>query len=613
VNFAATVAQDLTAAGFIALGAAIAYRWYRERLRGQAALSLALVNLAIVAALGRIQGAVPGLWELSIVTIVAFVLSSYFVLMFRNEFIPLSATLRRGADVLLVLAIAGGLADVIFLRNGPPAIVSALGFFIVGTWAVFVGEPIVRFWIASNAVPAVQKARLRFFSFGFAVLIAILIIDVVGGRALQSPTAILITQLIAMAAVPAIYVSFAPPALLRRIWRMSEESAVRAAMQDLLIFSPTRQAMAERATFWAVRMTGATAAFIVGGDGTVMATSGIDSTRVSELLRSPELDPPSVRRSVIQAPLHLGEETGVLGVVAGPFTPVFGSEEIVQLKAYANSVSAGLERARVTERMAALEQNKSQFLNLASHELRGPVTVLRGYVSMLEGGMLGDLNDRGRKAAGVMAAKVTEMNELIEEMIDAARLEEGGLTLRIVEADLRDIARSAIEAVTPMLGPEHRMEVDLPDRRVRVNADPDRTKTIIANLLSNAIKYSPAGGLITCRVASRGGVARVAVSDEGLGIACESIPTLFTRFGRVITPETEHLKGTGLGLFLARQLARLQRGDITVTSVEGKGSTFTLQLLAAGSLDGAGEQQAGSADGAAEREPDPHARLRATS
>ncbi|HYL07095.1 MAG TPA: ATP-binding protein [Candidatus Udaeobacter sp.] len=613
MNFAATVAQDLTAAGFIALGAAIAYRWYRERLRGQAALSLALVNLAIVAALGRIQGALPGLWELSIVTIVAFILSSYFVLMFRNEFIPLSPALRRGANVLLVLAIAVGLADVIFLRSGPPVIVSALGFFIVATWAVFVGEPIVRFWLASNAVPAVQRARLRFFSFGFAVLIAILIIDVVGGRALQSPTAILITQLIAMAAVPAIYVSFAPPALLRRIWRMSEESAVRAAMQDLLIFSPTRQAMAERATFWAVRMTGATAAFIVGGDGTVMATSGIDPTRVSQLLRSPELDPPSVHRSVIQAPLHLGEETGVLGVVAGPFTPVFGSEEIVQLKAYANSVSAGLERARVTERMAALEQNKSQFLNLASHELRGPVTVLRGYVSMLEGGMLGTLNDRGRKAAGVMAAKVSEMNELIEEMIDAARLEEGGLTLRIVEADLRDIARSAIEAVTPMLGPKHRMEVDLPDRRVRVNADPDRTKTIIANLLSNAIKYSPAGGLITCRVASRGGVARVAVSDEGLGIARENIPTLFTRFGRVITPETEHLKGTGLGLFLARQLARLQRGDITVTSVEGKGSTFTLQLLAAGSLDGTGEQKAGSADGAAEREPDPHARLRATS
>ncbi|HVH63171.1 MAG TPA: ATP-binding protein, partial [Candidatus Dormibacteraeota bacterium] len=120
--------------------------------------------------------------------------------------------------------------------------------------------------------------------------------------------------------------------------------------------------------------------------------------------------------------------------------------------------------------------------------------------------------------------------------------------------------------------------LDLPDRRVRVKADPDRTRTIITNLLSNAIKYSPSGGQIVCSVRARGGTARVAVTDEGLGIARESMSILFTRFGRVVTPETEHLKGTGLGLFLSRQLARLQGGDITVVSEPRKGSTFTLHL-----------------------------------
>ena len=124
--------------------------------------------------------------------------------------------------------------------------------------------------------------------------------------------------------------------------------------------------------------------------------------------------------------------------------------------------------------------------------------------------------------------------------------------------------------------------MDLPDRRVRVKVDPDRTRTIIANLLTNAIKYSPRGGTITCQVRVRAGTARVAVTDEGLGIPHESLPRLFTRFGRILTPETEHLQGTGLGLFLGRQLARLQGGDITVASVEGKGSTFTLQLPTVG-------------------------------
>ena len=129
--------------------------------------------------------------------------------------------------------------------------------------------------------------------------------------------------------------------------------------------------------------------------------------------------------------------------------------------------------------------------------------------------------------------------------------------------------------------------LDLPERRVQVKVDVDRTKTIIANLLSNAIKYSPEGGVVTCQVRSRAGVARVSVSDEGLGIPRNGLPTLFTRFGRVITPETEHLKGTGLGLFLGRQLARMQGGDITVASIEGQGSTFTLQLPAAPPQDGA--------------------------
>jgi signal transduction histidine kinase len=369
-----------------------------------------------------------------------------------------------------------------------------------------------------------------------------------------------------------------PPALLRRIWRLGEEAEVRAALQDLLVFSPNRKVMAERAAYWAARMMGGTAGFVIDADGKVLAATGIDPKHAAALIEARS-------EPVITAPLHLAEGIGQVAVVAGQFTPVFGSEEVAQLQGFANAVSAGIDRTRVTERMAALESNKTQFLNLASHELRGPLTVIRGYVSMMSTGMLGQLNERGRKAADVMSAKVLEMNELIEEMIEAARLEEGGVTLRAVETDLRDIARDAAEIVAPLLESKHNLVMDLPERKVRVNVDPDRTKTIVANLLSNAIKYSPDGGTITCQVRSRAGTARVAVSDHGIGISREGMATLFTRFGRVITPQTEHLKGTGLGLFLGRQLARLQGGDITVASVEGEGSTFTLQLPAAPAVD----------------------------
>jgi len=594
---AVIVAQALTTVAFVALGAAIAYRWYRDRSRTQAMLAGALITLALVSVLGRFQDQANPNVALSLISLVAFMVSGFFVLLFRNELIPLSRNALGAAYVLLAAAIVVGIVDVVGFQRTAPASATMLGLALITPWAIFTGEPIVRFWLASNRLPTVQRARLRFLSFGFGLLIVILFVAVIGGSSLQNPTVALLIAFAALLVVPAIYVSFAPPALLRRIWRLAEENEVRAALQDLLIFSATRQVMAERAVYWAVRMMGATAGFVMDADGRVLATSGIDPERAAALAARP-------LESMYSAPLHLTEGQGAMAVLTGPYTPVFGSEEVSQLKGYANAVAAGLERARVTERMAAIENNKTQFLNLASHELRGPVTVIRGYVSMLESGMFGQLNERGLKAASVMAAKVSEMNELIEEMIEAARLEEGGVTLRAVASDLREIVRSAIEVVSPLLDSRHRLEVDMPERRVRVNIDRDRTRTIVANLLSNAIKYSPEGGTITCQVRARAGLAKVSIADEGIGIPRDGMATLFTRFGRIITPETEHLKGTGLGLFLARQLARLQGGDITVASVEGEGSTFTLQLPLAAAESHAAKD--GSGDGAVEsKQPRP--------
>ena len=599
---AAALLQNLAAAGFVALGVAIAYRWYRERGRAQAMLALALITLAVVAALGRVGDPQHPLAVLSLVEIVGFLLSGYFVLLFRNEFIPLGSFAFQAANLLLAISIVVGILDLTALAHADPRVATVIVLEIIGAWAIFTGEPIARFWLASRNLPAVQRARMRFLSFGFAVLIAILFISVLGGSALRSPTAIVVTELVVLMVIPAIYVSFAPPALLRRIWRMGEEDELRAAIQDLLIFSPTREVLAERAATWAMRLLGGNAAFITDPDGKFIANAGIDPARAAHLMAEQRKNPLGAPDRVVAVPLPLTDGQGSLGVVAGPFSPVFGTEEITQLRAYASSVSAGLERARVTERMAAIESNKTQFLNLASHELRGPVTVIRGYVSMLEGGLLGHLNDRGRKAAAMMSAKASEMNELIDEMVEAARLEDGGLTLKLVESDLRDIARSATFSVAPLVDSRHQVDLDLPERRVRVKVDPDRTKTIIANLLSNAIKYSPNGGPITCHVRARAGIARVAVSDHGLGIAPQNLHMLFTRFGRVITPETEHLKGTGLGLFLGRQLARLQGGDITVISVPGKGSTFTLHLPSASAAEASANGAASSAHGAAGEE-----------
>lgn len=580
------VLLDLTALAFVALGVAAVREWYRQRGRASAMLAIALSWLGLVAILGRISARTGSLPWLSAVDLLAFLACGYFVLLFRDAFVALRPRESWAARSLFVIAALVGIALSTVLAHASVAVMTLGTLFIVVAWGIFIGEPVARFWLASRGLPAVQRIRMRTLSFGFAVLILILLVAAVGGTAIQSPGWTIAIQLVALAMVPVIYVSVAPPAALRNIWRMSEQSKLRDAIQDLLIFSPDPGALAEAAVGWAMRLLGAHAGFIVDPARNVMARRNVSDEEIADILRrrvdARALDPSASRgATVLIAPLRLTEGTGYIGVIAGPFSPLFGSDEFSQLQGYATSVAAGIERTRVTARMATLEKLKSQFLNLASHELRGPMTVIRGYGSMLQTGMLGDLNERGRKAVEVMMAKIGEMNGMIEQMIEAARLEDESLMIKPQDADLRDIVRAAAESVRPLLDESHRLKVNVPTRPVPVKVDSERIQTIVSNLIDNAVKYSPSGGEVTVTLTARGGIGRVAVKDGGVGISPDNMAILFTRFGRIANPQTDHLPGTGLGLYLGRQLARLHGGDITVESVPDEGSTFTLHVPAA--------------------------------
>jgi signal transduction histidine kinase len=163
-------------------------------------------------------------------------------------------------------------------------------------------------------------------------------------------------------------------------------------------------------------------------------------------------------------------------------------------------------------------------------------------------------------------------------MLDAARLEDGRLALKRDRLDLRQVAAEAMQAVRPLAGPDHVLTLEAPPAAVTVMADADRIKTIISNLLENAIKYSPSGGSIQCIVSMADRVATLRVVDSGVGIAHEDLPRLFNRFERIENRETSHVGGTGLGLYLSRELARQHGGEIQAESHPHSGSTFTLTL-----------------------------------
>ena len=271
------------------------------------------------------------------------------------------------------------------------------------------------------------------------------------------------------------------------------------------------------------------------------------------------------------------------------------SEELVQAQrtiAEANARESRNLRAAVN-RITKLERLKSDFLRLASHELRGPVGVIRGYVQMLSDGTLGEVPASMQPAMGVLETKANDMGRLVDQMLETARLEKEEPIVKHELIDMRDLVRTAVDAVAAVAAPRHTFVLDDAAGAVNVVADRDQIGTILTNLLDNAVRYSPDGCEIHARLESRGGSVTVAVSDSGVGIAGDDVDRLFKSFSRIVTPDNAGISGTGLGLYISRKLAVLNGGDLSVSSSPGVGSTFSLTLPSASDIV-AGEVDAGN-------------------
>jgi signal transduction histidine kinase/putative methionine-R-sulfoxide reductase with GAF domain len=290
------------------------------------------------------------------------------------------------------------------------------------------------------------------------------------------------------------------------------------------------------------------------------------------------------------APVKIGSQ--VYGVVTATSDRPFEWPALRMLEGVAdlaglavgNAERLRMELTRTSElqahadRMAQLEKVKSDFLKVASHELRGPLAILKGYVSMLMDGSLALDSPAVAKVFTVISAKLLEVSDLVEQMLETARLEDSRLQLRLEKQDLTGVLTEAADRIGPLASATHRVEVAFGLESAPVLADRDRLLTIVTNLMDNAVKYSPKGGPVEVSLTARAGTALVRVRDHGLGIAAADLPRLFTRFGRIVTAGNSHIPGTGLGLYLAREVARMHGGDITVESEEGVGSTFVLAL-----------------------------------
>jgi signal transduction histidine kinase len=234
-------------------------------------------------------------------------------------------------------------------------------------------------------------------------------------------------------------------------------------------------------------------------------------------------------------------------------------------------------RRLAARRERQLEDAKGAFIRIASHELRTPLTVVRGYLAMVAEGSLSPLSTEMEEVLGTVSGSVDDLYRLAELLLEAAQVDTRQLHLDRTVVDLREVVGECVRTMEAKASSGPGLVFEVVARRVPVRADADRLRTVVVNLVDNAFRRSPQGGEVRCSVSTSRRVARVAVTDQGPPILAEDLPGLFTRFGSVPLPRG-HAAGGGLGLYLARELARLHGGDVEVRTEERDGLTFTVVL-----------------------------------
>ena len=229
-------------------------------------------------------------------------------------------------------------------------------------------------------------------------------------------------------------------------------------------------------------------------------------------------------------------------------------------------------------RESEAERMRNAFVATVSHELRSPLTAISGYTDTLLNSGPWD-TDTERDFLGIVARSATKLTGLVDNLLDAAKVEAGVLHVEREPARIERIAEQVI-AQRRALVPDHPLSLQVQPGLPLVEADPVRVEQVLANLVDNAIKYSPAGGHITIHVDLVGDSVEVSVSDHGVGISAEHAERLFDRFYRVDGAVARSTRGVGLGLFICRALVEAHGGRIWVESQPGKGSTFHFTLPA---------------------------------
>lgn len=309
-----------------------------------------------------------------------------------------------------------------------------------------------------------------------------------------------------------------------------------------------------------------------------------ETTLVTEVSQSPQYVclAPGMKA---QLTVPIKREERVIGVIALESSDgdTFTTENISFVERLADHAAVAIENARLFEEVQQANAAKTEFISFVSHELKQPMTAIKGYADLLVKGVSGPLNAQQSQFVEVVRRNVERMDRLVQDLLDISRIEAGRLKLELGQVNPNEVVHEAVQAYEQAIaGKQQHLEVIVPEGLPQITGDRARLIQILTNLISNATKYTPEGGHITVQVdvVREDGTEclRWQVCDDGIGIAPAEMSRLFTKYFRSRRESVRSVQGTGLGLTISRSLVELHGGRMTVQSELDKGSCFSFMI-----------------------------------
>ena len=573
---AVLVFRTVNLVAYGALGLITLAYWRRRRDRASMWAAATFGTLGLLVLLDLIPNHPGNLPERAVgrVDVALLVLFPYLLFRFTTAFRRPGRNFANALFSLTAILILWTFALPRIPQPGEPRPGFLIAFIVVFMihWSVLSIVSARRLWLAGTAQPTVARRRMHLLAIASAGLIVALLFLVFASD--QYSALSLASGALGFLSVVAFLLGFAPPPLVRLWWRAPETARLQEAIASLVAFAESQEEVASRVLEPAAAIVGARAIAIRNAEGKIVAAWNVPNDAWGSLEQGREA--PRLWRDAEIVDLEV--PGGSLVVWTSPYAPFFGDEELALLRTLGALtglalVHVNLFQAEHEARLALERANevKSNFVALAAHELRTPMTTIHGFVTTLH--HLSDRLDEEQleQVRDALLQQTHRMAALIEQLLDLSRLDAEAIDIVPEPIHVRDQVREIVAAVAPDPGA---VDVAIDGDTIAV-ADRSALERIVSNLVTNAFRYGAPP--VTVRAERTDRHFRLSVEDRGLGVAAEFVPDLFERFSRSEGSRAGAV-GTGLGLAIARSYARAHGGELLYEDAVPHGARFMLVL-----------------------------------